>query len=227
MSNSPLLNVVGLEKTFHQGGHDLTIFQGLDMNIVPGEIVALVGPSGAGKSTLLQLIGLLDTPSAGQIAIDGRDVSRMNDRARTQVRRDAIGFIYQFHNLQPEFTAQENVILPQMIAGKSKREARERADKLLSALGLGHRLDHRPARLSGGEQQRVAIARAIANKPRLLLADEPTGNLDPVTSDHVFEMLIQLVRSAGIGAVIATHNMALADRMDRVLEMKNGQLVSY
>ena len=227
MSNSPLLNVVGLEKTFHQGGHDLTIFQGLDMNMVPGEIVALVGPSGAGKSTLLQLIGLLDTPSAGHIAIDGRDVSRMNDRARTQVRRDAIGFIYQFHNLQPEFTAQENVILPQMIAGKSKREARERADKLLSALGLGHRLDHRPARLSGGEQQRVAIARAIANKPRLLLADEPTGNLDPVTSDHVFEMLIQLVRSAGIGAVIATHNMALADRMDRVLEMKNGQLVSY
>ncbi len=227
MSDSPLLNVVGLEKTFHQGGHDLTIFQGLDMNIVPGEIVALVGPSGAGKSTLLQLIGLLDTPSAGQIVIDGRDVSRMNDRARTQVRRDAIGFIYQFHNLQPEFTAQENVILPQMIAGKSKREARERADKLLSALGLGHRLDHRPARLSGGEQQRVAIARAIANKPRLLLADEPTGNLDPVTSDHVFEMLIQLVRSAGIGAVIATHNMALADRMDRVLEMKNGQLVSY
>lgn len=227
MSDSPLLNVVGLEKTFHQGGHDLTIFQGLDMNIVPGEIVALVGPSGAGKSTLLQLIGLLDTPSAGQIVIDGRDVSRMNDHARTQVRRDAIGFIYQFHNLQPEFTAQENVILPQMIAGKSKREARERADKLLSALGLGHRLDHRPARLSGGEQQRVAIARAIANKPRLLLADEPTGNLDPVTSDHVFEMLIQLVRSAGIGAVIATHNMALADRMDRVLEMKNGQLVSY
>lgn len=227
MSDSPLLNVVGLEKTFHQGGHDLTIFQGLDMNIVPGEIVALVGPSGAGKSTLLQLIGLLDTPTAGQIVIDGRDVSRMNDRARTQVRRDAIGFIYQFHNLQPEFTAQENVILPQMIAGKSKREARERADKLLSALGLGHRLDHRPARLSGGEQQRVAIARAIANKPRLLLADEPTGNLDPVTSDHVFEMLIQLVRSAGIGAVIATHNMALADRMDRVLEMKNGQLVSY
>lgn len=227
MSDSPLLNVVGLEKTFHQGGHDLTIFQGLDMNIVPGEIVALVGPSGAGKSTLLQLIGLLDTPSAGQIVIDGRDVSRMNDRARTQVRRDAIGFIYQFHNLQPEFTAQENVILPQMIAGKSKREARERADKLLSALGLGHRLDHRPARLSGGEQQRVAIARAIANKPRLLLADEPTGNLDPVTSDHVFEMLIQLVRSAGIGAVIATHNMALADCMDRVLEMKNGQLVSY
>lgn len=227
MSDSPLLNVVGLEKTFHQGGHDLTIFQGLDMNIVPGEIVALVGPSGAGKSTLLQLIGLLDTPTAGQIVIDGRDVSRMNDRARTQVRRDAIGFIYQFHNLQPEFTAQENVILPQMIAGKSKREARERTDKLLSALGLGHRLDHRPARLSGGEQQRVAIARAIANKPRLLLADEPTGNLDPVTSDHVFEMLIQLVRSAGIGAVIATHNMALADRMDRVLEMKNGQLVSY
>jgi lipoprotein-releasing system ATP-binding protein len=223
----PLLDVIGLEKTFHQGGHDLTIFKDLNMNIVPGEIVALVGPSGAGKSTLLQMIGLLDTPTAGQIIIDGQDASRMNDKARTSVRRTSIGFIYQFHNLQAEFSARENVILPQIIAGFSKKEAAKRADQILDALGLSHRLDHRPARLSGGEQQRVAIARAIANSPRLLLADEPTGNLDPVTSEHVFDMLIQLVRSTGIGAVIATHNMALAERMDRILEMKDGQLVSY
>lgn len=222
-----LLDVRNLEKTFEQGGQRLTIFKDLNMNIVPGEIVALVGPSGAGKSTLLQLIGLLDSPSSGEILIDGKDVTGLNDAGRTLLRREAIGFVYQFHNLQPEFSAQENVIMPQMIAGRSKRDAKDRADKILAALGLGHRLDHRPARLSGGEQQRVAIARAIANKPRLLLADEPTGNLDPVTSEHVFDMLIQLVRSSGIGAVIATHNMALADRMDRVLEMKNGQLVSY
>lgn len=225
--SEPLLAVRNLEKTFEQGGQNLTIFKDLNMNIVPGEIVALVGPSGAGKSTLLQLIGLLDSPSSGEILIDGKNVTGLNDSGRTLLRREAIGFVYQFHNLQPEFSAQENVIMPQMIAGRSKHDAKDRADKILAALGLGHRLDHRPARLSGGEQQRVAIARAIANKPRLLLADEPTGNLDPVTSEHVFDMLIQLVRSSGIGAVIATHNMALADRMDRVLEMKNGQLVSY
>jgi lipoprotein-releasing system ATP-binding protein len=225
--SKPLLNVIALEKTFHQGGHDLTIFKDLNMNIVPGEIVALVGPSGAGKSTLLQMIGLLDTPTSGQVVIDGRDASKMNDKDRTVLRRTAIGFVYQFHNLQPEFTARENVIIPQMIAGRTKKDAGKRADQILDALGLGHRLDHRPARLSGGEQQRVAIARAIANSPRLLLADEPTGNLDPVTAGHVFDMLIQLVRSTGIGAVIATHNMELADRMDRVLELKEGQLVSY
>lgn len=226
MSNY-LLNVQNLEKTFEQGGETLTIFKDLGLNIVPGEIVALVGPSGAGKSTLLQLIGLLDSPSSGQIMIGDKDASSLNDRDRTALRRDSIGFVYQFHNLQAEFSARENVVIPQLIAGVSRRDAVARADKLLGALGLGHRLDHRPARLSGGEQQRVAIARAIANKPRLLLADEPTGNLDPVTSDHVFEMLIQLVRSSGIGAIIATHNMALAERMDRILEMKNGKLVSY
>jgi lipoprotein-releasing system ATP-binding protein len=173
------------------------------------------------------MIGLLDTPTSGQVVIDGRDASKMNDKDRTVLRRTAIGFVYQFHNLQPEFTARENVIIPQMIAGRTKKDAGKRADQILDALGLGHRLDHRPARLSGGEQQRVAIARAIANSPRLLLADEPTGNLDPVTAGHVFDMLIQLVRSTGIGAVIATHNMELADRMDRVLELKEGQLVSY
>ena len=221
-----LLTVTGLEKTFEQAGNALTIFKNLDMNIIGGEIVALVGPSGSGKSTLLQMIGLLDTPSAGQIIVNGQDASNLGDAARTKLRRESIGFVYQFHNLLPEFSARENVMIPQMVAGESKRDSGERADKLLSALGLGQRLDHRPARLSGGEQQRVAIARAIANKPRLLLADEPTGNLDPTTSEHVFEMLIQLVRSSGIGAVIATHNMELAEKMDRILEMKDGQLIS-
>jgi lipoprotein-releasing system ATP-binding protein len=226
MSNH-LLRVENLEKTFHQAGQDLNIFRGLNMSIEAGEIVALVGPSGAGKSTLLQMIGLLDTPTSGKIMIDDREATGLDEVARTAMRRDTIGFIYQFHNLLPEFSALENVVLPQMVAGKSKKEAKERATKLLGALGLGARLDHRPARLSGGEQQRVAIARAIANKPRLLLADEPTGNLDPTTSAHVFEMLIELVRSSGIGMLIATHNLDLADQMDRVLEMKNGQLVSY
>lgn len=225
--NNHLLRVENLEKTFHQAGQNLTIFRDLNMNIQAGEIVALVGPSGAGKSTLLQLIGLLDTPTSGKIMIDDREATGLDEVSRTAMRRDTIGFIYQFHNLLPEFSALENVILPQMIGGKSKKESGERAAKLLGALGLGARLDHRPARLSGGEQQRVAIARAIANKPRLLLADEPTGNLDPTTSAHVFEMLIELVRSSGIGMLIATHNLDLADQMDRVLEMKNGKLVSY
>lgn len=225
--NNHLLRVENLEKTFHQAGQDLNIFRDLNMSIQAGEIVALVGPSGAGKSTLLQMVGLLDTPTSGKIMIDDREATGLDETSRTAMRRETIGFIYQFHNLLPEFSALENVILPQMIGGKSKKEAKDRAAKLLSALGLGARLDHRPARLSGGEQQRVAIARAIANKPRLLLADEPTGNLDPTTSAHVFEMLIELVRSSGIGMLIATHNLDLADQMDRVLEMKNGKLVSY
>lgn len=222
-----LLDVRNLEKTFHQAGQALTIFKDLNMNIISGEIVALVGPSGAGKSTLLQLVGLLDTPTSGTIMVNGQDVTGLNDAARTKVRRESIGFVYQFHNLQPEFSAIENVILPQMIAGAPKKYAYTRGEKILDALGLAHRLDHRPARLSGGEQQRVAIARALANRPKLLLADEPTGNLDPTTSANVFDMLIELVRSTGVGALIATHNMDLADRMDRVLEMKNGQLISY
>lgn len=226
MSNH-LLHVENLEKTFHQAGQDLNIIHDLNMGIEAGEIVALVGPSGAGKSTLLQMIGLLDTPTAGKIIIDDREATGLDENGRTKLRRETIGFVYQFHNLLPEFSALENVVLPQMIAGKSRKEAGERAEKLLGALGLSHRLDHRPARLSGGEQQRVAIARAIANKPRLLLADEPTGNLDPTTAAHVFQMLIELVRSSGIGAMIATHNMDLAQQMDRVLEMKNGKIVSY
>jgi len=227
LKKSVLLRVEGLEKTFRNGGQSLTILKDLSLSIDKGEMVALVGPSGAGKSTLLQQIGLLDTPTAGSVVINGNDASRMGDADRTTLRRDYIGFVYQFHYLQAEFSALENVILPQMIAGRKRREAKDRAEKLLTALGLSHRFDHRPARLSGGEQQRVAIARALANGPKLLLADEPTGNLDPETSADVFEILVELVRSAGIGALIATHNTDLAMQMDRVLELKNGRLVSY
>jgi lipoprotein-releasing system ATP-binding protein len=227
LKKKALLRVEGLEKTFRQGGQNLTIFQNLNLALDKGEMVALVGPSGAGKSTLLQLVGLLDSPTAGRITIAGEDASKLGDNERTRLRRDHIGFVYQFHYLLPEFSALENVVLPQMIAGRKKKEARERAEALLTALGLSHRLTHRPARLSGGEQQRVAIARALANQPKILLADEPTGNLDLNTSSDVFEILIQLVRSAGIGAIVATHNMDLAMQMDRVLELKNGRLISY
>jgi lipoprotein-releasing system ATP-binding protein len=222
-----LLQVDCLERSFRQGGETLTILNNLSLSIEKGEMVALVGPSGTGKSTLLQLIGLLDTPTSGKVMIGGRDASRLNDTERTKLRREFIGFIYQFHYLQPEFSALENVVIPQMIAGKKKKEAKAHATQLLGALGLSHRLDHRPGRLSGGEQQRVAIARALANKPKLLLADEPTGNLDPHTSADVFDILVKLVRSTGIGALIATHNMDLADQMDRVLELRNGRVLPY
>lgn len=222
-----LLEVEGLEKTFKQGGEALTVLKSLSMSLEKGEMVALVGPSGAGKSTLLQLIGLLDTPSSGRIVIDGHDASRLSETERTKLRRDFIGFVYQFHYLQPEFSAIENVILPQMIAGKSKKAARDHAARLLEALKLSHRLEHRPGRLSGGEQQRVAIARALANSPKLLLADEPTGNLDPSTAEEVFDILVDLVRNTGIGALIATHNMDLADRMDKVFELKGGRVLPY
>lgn len=221
----PLLRVEGLGKTFSQAGEKLTILKNLQMSLEAGEIVALVGPSGAGKSTLLQMIGLLDSPTTGKIIMGGKDVSRMNDAERTAMRRNNVGFIYQFHYLQAEFTALENVMIPQLIAGKSKKEAREIAQDFMKMMKLDHRMDHRPARLSGGEQQRVAIARALANGPKILLADEPTGNLDPDTSEAVFDMLMDLVRQTGIGALIATHNMDLADRMDRVLEVKNGRLL--
>ncbi len=222
-----LLEVRQLEKTFHQAGEALTVLKNLDLTIESGEMVALVGPSGSGKSTLLQLIGLLDTPTAGTINMGGRAAEKLSDAERTKLRREFIGFVYQFHYLQPEFSALENVMMPQMIAGRSKQAARNHAAKLLEALKLDHRLDHRPARLSGGEQQRVAIARALANGPRLLLADEPTGNLDPETSEDVFSILIDLVRDAGIGALIATHNLDLADRMDRALEIKAGRVLPY
>jgi lipoprotein-releasing system ATP-binding protein len=224
---SKLLQVESLEKTFRNGGQSLTILKDLSLSIEKGEMVALVGPSGAGKSTLLHMVGLLDSPTSGRISINGRETAKMSESERTAARRDLIGFVYQFHYLQPEFSAEENVILPQMVAGRKKKDAQARARKILTALGLAQRFDHRPARLSGGEQQRVAIARALANQPKLLLADEPTGNLDPHTSADVFEILVELVRSAGIGALIATHNIDLALQMDRVLELKNGRLQAY
>ncbi len=222
-----ILQTTDLTRVYHQGETSLAVLQNVDVAIKSGEIVALVGPSGSGKSTFLQAVGLLDQPTAGEIMIGGGNVDAMNDKQRTKIRRDKIGFVYQFHYLLPEFSAIENVVIPQMIAGISKKDAEIRAKELLETLKLSHRLEHRPARLSGGEQQRVAIARALANKPRLLLADEPTGNLDPETSETVFELLMDLVRQQGIGAIIATHNMQIADRMDRVLELKNGHILSY
>lgn len=230
--NSPieqavLLKLTGMRKTFEQGGRSLTIFQNLDLKVEKGELVALVGQSGSGKSTLLQIAGLLDKASDGQIVIDHVDVTRANEAQRTKIRLNDIGFIYQFHHLLPEFTAQENVAMPLIIAGQSREEAMVVGESVLNQLGLGKRLDHRPARLSGGEQQRVAIARALANDPKLLLADEPTGNLDPDTSAEVFDILLEQVRTRDVGALIATHNHELADRMDRALELKNGHIVPF
>ncbi len=227
MSNV-LLKAENLGRVYHQAGEALTVLHDANFEIRAGEIVALVGPSGSGKSTLLQSVGLLDRPTSGKISIAGQDaIAGNDDEKRTALRCKYIGFVYQFHYLLPEFTALENVVIPQMIAGKSRKEGEARATELLTALKLDHRLHHRPARLSGGEQQRVAMARALANSPKLLLADEPTGNLDPETSNGVFEMLTDLVRSTGIGALIATHNMDLAERMDRILELKAGRIISY
>ena len=226
MSNI-LLKTENLQRVYQQGGESLNVLHNADIEIRSGEIVALVGPSGSGKSTLLQMAGLLDKPTSGRVMIAGQDATGGDDETRTALRRKFIGFVYQFHYLLPEFSALENVVIPQMIAGKKKSEAEEVARGLLTHLKLDHRFDHRPARLSGGEQQRVAMARALANGPKLLLADEPTGNLDPETSNGVFEMLTELVRSTGIGAMIATHNMDLAERMDRILELKAGRIISY
>ena len=222
-----LLKIEGLEKTFSQGGQKLTIFKGLDLKIEAGELVALVGPSGTGKSTLLHIAGLLDKPTAGTIRINQQQVQKLSDGQRTQLRRDYIGFVYQFHYLLPEFSALENVAMPMIVAGHKKSEARDKAADILESLGLGHRLSHRPSRLSGGEQQRVAIGRALANNPKLIFADEPTGNLDPQTSAEVFDLLLDQVRQRRMGALVATHNMALADRMDRALELKNGRIVPF
>ncbi len=227
MSDKVILSTHELSKTYTQGSEKLTVLHNVDVAVKAGEIVALVGPSGSGKSTFLQMVGLLDKPSKGQIAINGENVESLNGHQRTLKRREFIGFIYQFHYLLPEFSAVENVIIPQMIAGKSRADSRERAVELLTSLKMDHRLEHRPAALSGGEQQRVAIARALANNPKLLLADEPTGNLDPETSETVFELLMNLVRDTGVGAIIATHNMNIAERMDRILELKNGRILSY
>lgn len=224
MSEAPILSVRGLERTYVTGDRNLTVLRGVDLDVQPGEIVGLIGPSGSGKSSLLHAAGLLERPNAGTIAIDGRDCSALSERVRTRVRLGSIGFVYQFHHLLAEFSALDNVALPQMIAGKGQEEAQARAAALLTQLGLGHRLEHQPAQMSGGEQQRVAIARALANAPRLLLADEPTGNLDPNTSADVFAALYELVRETGVAAVIATHNFELARHMDRVLALKDGHL---
>lgn len=222
-----ILKVEELTRIYLQGGETLSVLHNVDVEIKSGEIVALVGPSGSGKSTFLQTVGLLDQPTRGTISIGGEQINAMSDKARTLMRRQYIGFVYQFHYLLPEFSAFENVIIPQMVAGVKRSVAEDKAKELLVSLKMDHRFDHRPARLSGGEQQRVAIARALANDPKLLLADEPTGNLDPETSEVVFELLIKLVREVGIGAVIATHNMQIAERMDRILELKNGKIISY
>ncbi|MDH3232894.1 MAG: ABC transporter ATP-binding protein [Alphaproteobacteria bacterium] len=220
-----VLALRAVERAFIQGGERLEVLRGVSLAVNKGEMVALVGQSGSGKSTLLQIAGLLERPDTGYVIIDGRDCGRLGDDERTRVRRNAVGFIYQYHHLLPEFSALENVVVPQMIAGHTKRNARQRALELLGALGLSGRTSHRPARLSGGEQQRVAIARAVANAPKLLLADEPTGNLDHDTADNVFSQLRKLIEVAGIGALVATHNMELARRMDRILTLENGVVV--
>jgi lipoprotein-releasing system ATP-binding protein len=222
--SKPVLSIRGLERSYVTGAGSLTVLRGVDIDVRPGEIVGLIGPSGSGKSSLLHAAGLLEHPNAGRISVLGRDCSDLADRERTRVRLATIGFVYQFHHLLPEFTALDNVALPLMIAGKSRRAARERAGVLLGELGLAARLDHQPAQMSGGEQQRVAVARALANSPRLLLADEPTGNLDPSTSQAVFVNLYALARKTGVAALIATHNLDLARHMDRVFALKDGHL---
>jgi lipoprotein-releasing system ATP-binding protein len=222
--NEAVLSIRALRRTYETGTGPLEVLKGADLEVFPGEMVGLVGPSGSGKSSLLHAAGLLEHPSGGTIVIDGEDCSELSDAARTRIRLREIGFVYQFHHLLPELSALDNVALPLMIAGRSRRDAETRARTLLTELGLGERLTHQPAQLSGGEQQRVAVARALANSPRLLLCDEPTGNLDPVTSLQVFQNLHDLARSQGVAAVVATHNLELAAYMDRVMALKDGRL---
>jgi lipoprotein-releasing system ATP-binding protein len=220
-----VVRLSGLTRSFTQGGVTIHVLRGVDLTIAPGEIVALLGPSGSGKSTMLQAVGLLEGGFGGSIAIAGQDASAMNGDARTALRRDHLGFVYQFHHLLPDFSALENVVLPQLVAGRGRAEAEARASELLGALGLSARLEHRPSQLSGGEQQRVAVARALANAPALVLADEPTGNLDEATSDKVLGEFLKLVRGSGAAALIATHNERLAAKMDRVVRLVEGHLV--
>ncbi len=222
-----VLRLDGVSRHYGEGDHVLEVLTGADLLVHAGELVALVAPSGAGKSTLLHLAGLLERPTGGEVYIGDKACGAMNDDQRTRTRRVDIGFIYQFHHLLPEFTAQENITIPQMIAGLSKNKASERADQLLDYMRIKQRATHRPAELSGGEQQRVAIARAVANGPKLLLADEPTGNLDPETADYVFKALTGLVRSSGLAALIATHNHTLAAQMDRTVTIEDGRIVPF
>lgn len=225
--SDPVLKLEDVRRTFKQGPREIEVLKGVNAALMPGQAVALVGPSGAGKSTLLHIAGLLEPPTSGRVIVNGRDCAKLSEAERTRLRRTEIGFIYQFHQLLPEFSALENVVIPQMIMGKKRKLAEVRARELLTGLGLAGRAAHRPAELSGGEQQRTAICRGLANAPKLLLADEPTGNLDPKTSDHVFRELIALIREQGVAALIATHNMDLARRMDRCLRLEDGQLVEH
>jgi lipoprotein-releasing system ATP-binding protein len=225
MSDPTPLSLRGIKRTFVQGDRRLEVLRGITLDLKPGEIVALVGQSGSGKSTLLHIAGLLERPNEGDIVIDGKSAGSAGDRERTRLRRRFLGFVYQYHHLLPEFSAIENVMLPQMLNGRSRREARMRAAELLAMVQLKDRADHRPGRLSGGEQQRVAIARAVANAPRVLLADEPTGNLDASTADAVFRQLLSLVRDTGMTALVATHNPDLAARMDRTVQLRDGVLL--
>lgn len=222
--SEPVLVTSGLKRSFTQGEVTIDVLRGVDLAVQPGEIVALLGPSGSGKSTLLQAVGLLEGGFSGSIRLNGEEASRLDDDGRTRLRRDLLGFVYQFHHLLPEFNAVENVVLPQLVRGADPEAARTRAEALLGTLGLSERLDHRPSKLSGGEQQRVAVARALANKPPLILADEPTGNLDEQTADTVLGEFLGLVRNEGSAALVATHNERLAGRMDRVVRLHEGRL---
>jgi lipoprotein-releasing system ATP-binding protein len=222
--NEPVLELKGVTRIYRQAGVELKVFHDISFALQPGETVALVGQSGAGKSSLLHIAGLLEAPTSGDVIIEGKRASKLPDSERTLIRRETLGFVYQAHHLLPEFSALENVAIPRRLAGHPPADADSEATRLLGAVGLGQRLTHRPAQLSGGEQQRVAIARALANGPRVLLADEPTGNLDPHTADFVFDMLIGLVRAEGLAALIATHNYALAEKMDRTLLLEDGVL---
>jgi lipoprotein-releasing system ATP-binding protein len=222
--SEPVLATEGLKRSFVQGEVTIEVLRGVDLRIAPGEIVALLGPSGSGKSTLLQAVGLLEGGFTGSIRLNGQEASRLDDQGRTRLRRELLGFVYQFHHLLPEFNARENVVMPQLVRGTSPEAAKTRAEELLGALGLSQRLDHRPSKLSGGEQQRVAVARALANKPPLVLADEPTGNLDEHTADNVFAEFLNLVRGEGSAALVATHNERIAAKMDRVVRLHEGRL---
>ena len=220
----PIVALREVTRSFEQGGTRIDVLRGVNLAVMPGEIVALLGPSGSGKSTMLQAVGLLEGGFGGEIEIAGQRADQSNSRARTMLRRDHLGFVYQFHHLLPDFDARENVILPQLVAGRPRAEATVRSEELLTALGLAQRMDHRPSQLSGGEQQRVAVARALANRPKLVLADEPTGNLDEKTADTVLQQFLQLVRGTGSAALIATHNERLAAKMDRVVRLHDGVL---
>jgi lipoprotein-releasing system ATP-binding protein len=227
MTPVPVLELRAIDRTYRTSAGELPVLRGTDLRIAPGELVGLVGPSGSGKSTLLHTAGLLERPESGEVLLDGADCLKLSEDGRTAIRRKKIGFVYQFHHLLPEFNAVDNVAMPLMIAGVGRKQARQKAASLLDEMGLSERLDHQPAQLSGGEQQRVAIARALANDPRLVIADEPTGNLDPATTERVFATLIKMVREEGAGVLVATHNFTLTRHMDRVLTLRDGKLTDY